>query len=228
MQPMLHSTSPEPAPRRPRLLIAEDHQLVADGIRKLLEPEFELAGAVNDGRAAVEFFDRLRPDLIILDVGLPLLNGIEAARKIKNISADARILFVSMHADRAYIEEAFSVGGSGYLLKQAAAAELVEAIHTVLDGRFYLSRGLPSGMGPAGESIRNPKSGFGSRLTPRQREVLQLIAEGKSMKEMGDILGISVRTVEFHKNGIMRELGVRTTAELTRYALAHGIAVLEP
>ena len=210
------------------MLIAEDHQLVADGMRKLLEPEFDLAAVVNEGRSAVDLFDRLRPDLILLDIGLPLLNGIEAARQIKKLSPDARILIVSMHSDRVYIEEAFNAGASGYLLKQSAAAELVEAIHAVLEGRYYVSKNLPSGGGsPAGDAIRNPAAAFASRLTQRQREVLQLIAEGKSMKEMGNILGISVRTVEFHKNGIMRELGLRTTAELTRYALSHGIAVLE-
>lgn len=218
----------QPAVRKARLLIAEDHQLVADGMRKLLEPEFELAGVVNDGRAAVDLFDRLRPDLTLLDVGLPLLNGIEATRQIKKLSPDARILIVSMHSDHVYIEEAFNAGATGYLLKQSAAGELVEAIHSVLQGRYYVSKRLaPGGAPSAGDSIRNPALSFSSRLTQRQREVLQLIAEGKSMKEMGTILGISVRTVEFHKNGIMRELGLRTTAELTRYALAHGIAVLE-
>ncbi len=218
----------QPAFEKARLLIAEDHQLVADGLRKLLEPEFELAAIVNDGRAAVDAYDRLRPNLVILDIGLPLLNGIEAARQIKKLSPDARILIVSMHSDRGYIEEALKAGASGYLLKQAAAAELLDAIHSVLQGRYYVSKSLAaSGAPSAGDSIRNPAATFASRLTQRQREVLQLIAEGKSMKEMGSILGISVRTVEFHKNGIMRELGIRTTAELTRYALAHGIAVLE-
>lgn len=213
---------------KPRLLLADDHQLFAEGLRKLLEAEFDLAETVSDGRAAVEAYQRLHPDLVLLDVGLPLLNGIEAARQIRKHSADARILFVTMHSDRIYVEEAFAAGGSGYVLKSAAAREMVEAIHDVLGGRFYVSPQIANKIGSAPfDPSRNPSSLFGGRLTPRQREVLQLIAEGKSMKEAAEILKISVRTVEFHKNGIMQELGCRSTAELTRYAMHHGIAALE-
>lgn len=215
--------------KKMRLLIADDHRLFADGVRKLLEPEFELLESVDDGHSAVEMFQRHHPDLVLLDVGLPLLNGIEAARQIKSHSPLARILFVTMHSDRVYVEEAFSAGASGYVLKQAAAEELVEAVHAVLSGHSYVS---PSLVAAAGD-VAAPRTGrsaaqvFSSKLTQRQREVLQLVSEGKSMKQMADILHISVRTVEFHKNGIMRELGLRTTAELTRYALNHGIAVQE-
>lgn len=207
---------------RPRLLIADDHALLLDGLRKLLEPEFELAGTAADGHATVEAWSLLRPDLALIDVGLPLLNGIEAAGRIRRLSADARILMLSMHADRVYVEESLRLGASGYVLKQGAATELMEAIRTVLAGGMYLSPAL--GPMPDAKALEaSPDDLFRSGLTPRQRQVLQLISEGKSMKEIAFILRISVRTVEFHKNGIIQELGLRTTAELTRYALDHGI-----
>jgi DNA-binding NarL/FixJ family response regulator len=210
---------------RPRLLLADDHELLVDGVRKLLEPEFELIGTAADGREAVREYERLRPDLLLLDIGLPLLNGIEVARQIRLLDPAARILFVTMQTDRIYVEEAFRAGGSGYVLKQAAARELVDAIHTVLRDRTYVSPRLA----PNVDSVL-PRSGvesgeaFGGKLTPRQREVLQLVAEGKSMKEIAHILNISVRTVEFHKNAIIDQLGLKTTAELTRYALDQKIS----
>ncbi len=207
---------------KPRLVLADDHQLLVDGLLKILEPEYEVVETVRDGRAAVEAYQRLRPNLLLLDIGLPLLNGIEAARQVKRMAPAARILFVTMHPDRVYAEEALRAGGSGFVLKQAAARELVDAIRTVLAGGLYVSPEVASRM--ALGSSAPPWSGH---LTPRQREVLQLVAEGKSMKEIAAILKISVRTVEFHKNGIMEQLGFRTTAELTRYALDHGIAVKE-
>ncbi len=210
--------------KKARLLLADDHELFLDGLRKLLEADFELAGTVGDGRAAVAAFKELRPDLLLLDIGLPLLNGIEAARQVKQIAPAAVIVFVTMRTDRIYVEEAFRAGGSGYVLKQAAARELKEAIQAVLAGRFYVSPLIASKAGALPfDTSKTPTDLFGGQLTPRQREVLQLVAEGKSMKEIALILKISVRTVEFHKNGIMQELGCRTTAELTRYALGHGI-----
>jgi DNA-binding NarL/FixJ family response regulator len=212
---------------RPRLVLADDHQLLVDGIRKLLEPEFQLVETVGDGRAAIAAYERLLPDILLVDVGLPLLNGIEAARQLRRVAPRARIIFVTMQTDRVYVEEAFRAGGSGYVLKQAAGSELVEAIHTVLRGRFYVSPMIATKLGAFFSPTQSPASLFGGRLTTRQREVLQLIAEGKSMKETAEILKISVRTVEFHKNGIMQELGFRSTAELTRYALDHGISVVE-
>jgi len=209
---------------KPRLLLADDHELLLDGLRKILEPDFDLIGAVGDGRAAVAAFEQYQPDLILLDIALPLLNGIEAAHQVRCNSPDARILFVTMQTDRIYVEEAFRAGASGYVLKQAAATELVEAIKTVLRGRTYISPLVAERIGvPVFDLSRDPSRLFGGQLTPRQREVLQLIAEGKTLKEIGQVLGISVRTVEFHKNGLMQVLGFRTTAELTRYALDHGI-----
>ena len=210
---------------RSRLLLADDHQLVADGIRRLLEPEFEIAATEGDGRAAIKAYERLRPDLLVLDVGLPLLNGIEVARQVKAADPAARILFVTMHTERVYVEEALRTGASGYMLKQEAGRDLVAAVRTVLGGWVYIS---PAILAKYGKSLADPArrtdARAGQPLTTRQREVLQLVAEGKSMKEIAGILDISVRTVEFHKNGIMEQLGLRTTAELTRYALEQGLA----
>jgi DNA-binding NarL/FixJ family response regulator len=209
---------------KPRLLLADDHGLLLDGLRRVLAADFDLIGAVSDGRAAVAAYEQLQPDLLLLDIALPMLNGIEVARQVRRMAPDARILFVTMHTDRVYVEEAFRAGGWGYVLKQAAASELVEAIRAVLLGRRYVSPYIAEKLGITALDLAKDASRlFGAELTPRQREVLQLIAEGKSLKEIGALLNISVRTVEFHKNGLMQVLGFRTTAELTRYAVDHGI-----
>jgi DNA-binding NarL/FixJ family response regulator len=211
---------------KPRLLLADDHELLVDGLRRLLEPDFEMVGTVADGREAVAAYEQLRPDVLLLDIGMPGLNGIEATRQIKRSVPDARVIFVTMQTDRVYVQEAFRAGGAGYVVKQGAAGELIDAIRMVLRGRRYMSPRLVTAMGADHfdpESEATPQ--FGGRLTPRQREVLQLVAEGKSMKEIARILDISVRTVEFHKNGLIQQLGLRTVAELTRYALDQKIAV---
>jgi DNA-binding NarL/FixJ family response regulator len=208
-----------------RIVLADDHALLLDGLRKLLTPEFDVVGAVTDGRSAVEAFLRYRPDLLLLDIGLPLLNGIEAALQVRTQAPEARIVFVTMQTQRHYVEEAFQVGARGYVLKQTAATELLSAIRAVLSGRSYVSPLIAEKLGPVPSHLnKSAVELFGGTLTPRQREVLQLVAEGKSGKEIAAILGISPRTVEFHKAGIMETVGVRTTAELTRYALELGIA----
>ena len=201
---------------KPRLILADDHAVLLDGLIKLL-PDFDVVGTASDGRSAVELWRQLRPDLIVLDIGLPLLNGIEAARQIKALAPAAKILFLTMHSDRVYLEEAFHSQASGYVLKQSAAVELVQAIRTVLEGGEYVSPGLHR------ELVGPSPQGMGSDLTPRQREVLQLISEGKAMKEIAHLLQISVRTVEFHKNSLMEQLGMHNTAELIRYAIEQGI-----
>jgi DNA-binding NarL/FixJ family response regulator len=211
---------------KPRLLIVDDHELFLDGLRKLLEPDFDVVGSAGDGRAAVAAYLRYSPDLMLVDVGLPLLNGIEAARQVRHFAPEALILFVTMQTDRIYVEEAFRAGGAGYVVKQAAARELVKAIHEVLAGRFYLSSAIVEKLKDIPSDLAKPSSRHAGQLTPRQREVLQLVAEGKSMKEIARILEISVRTVEFHKSGIMQELGFHSTAELTRYAIEHGITTV--
>ncbi len=216
---------------RARILLADDHTLVVEGIRKLLESRFDLVGAVEDGRAVVTEAARLRPQVIVLDISMPLLNGIDAARQLRKAVPDAKIVFLTMHADPMYVTEAFRAGGSAYLLKRSAATELIFAIEEVLKGRYYVTSAVakdvidPTALCQTGSSSR-PRNDA-QRLTPRQREVIQLVAEGKSTKEIASILGISVKTVEFHKSRIMEELGRRTTAELTRYAVAHGLVSAE-
>jgi len=200
--------------------------MLLDAFRALLEPEFEVVATVTDGRAAVDALERLRPDILLLDVGLPLLNGIEVARRARSAVPHQKIVFVTMHTDRIYVDEAFRAGASGYVLKQAAHSELREAIRTVMSGSSFVSAAIPARTLAAPFDDRaEPGDRFGGRLTSRQREVLQLIAEGKAMKEIAAILHISVRTVEFHKNSIMTELGLKSVAEMTRYAIDHGIAV---
>ncbi|HYO82419.1 MAG TPA: response regulator transcription factor [Bryobacteraceae bacterium] len=209
---------------RPTVILADDHAVLREGLVRILESAFDIVGAVGDGRTLVTETERLRPDVVVLDVGMPLLNGIEAATQIRNNVPAARLVFLSQQSGKEYVQAAFRLGAWGYVLKNAAAAELVSGIHEVLGGRRFLSAELrqrfgdpdPLSTGSAGEHL-------GNVLTPRQREVLQLVAEGKSAKEIAHLLKISVKTVEFHKASIMDELGLRTTAELTRYALQQGI-----
>jgi len=217
--------------KRARVILVDDHQLVVQGISKLLENQFDLVGTAADGRAALEAVRKLRPDVVVLDVSMPLLNGIDAARQIRNLAPETKIVMLSMHADAMYVSESFQAGCSGYLLKHSAASELVFAIEEVLKGRYYVTPAAAKG-GSKGafEEPRASRSKPPSRsppLTPRQREVLQLVAEGKSLKEIGHLLGISVKTVEFHKARLMFELDLHTTADLTKFAVAHGIASLE-
>lgn len=216
---------------RAKVLLADDHTLVLEGLGKLLEPHFDLVGTAGDGRAAVEAAERLRPDVVLLDISMPLLNGIDAARQLRKRLPEAKIIVLSMHADPLYVSEAFRAGCSGYLLKRSAASELVFAIDEVLKGRFYVTPGVareviePVFEDRSASRAKPPPEG--RTLTPRQREVLQLVAEGKSIKEIASILDISVKTVEFHKSRIMAELDLHTTADLTKFAVAHGIASLD-
>ena len=217
-------------PRTPRVLLADDHTLVLEGIKKLLEPHFDLVGTVEDGRALLEAAKTLKPDVVLADISMPLLNGIDAARQLRKTLPDAKIIFLTMHSDPTYVAEAFRAGAAGYLLKRSAASELVFAIEEVLKGRFYVTPAVAKDVlgdvfGENEASRRKPPT-EGRSLTPRQREVLQLVAEGKSIKEIATILDISIKTVEFHKSRIMEELDLHTTAELTKYAVAHGIASL--
>ena len=204
--------------------MADDHAILLEGVRRLLEPEFEIVGTASDGRQLVASTLELHPEVALLDIGMPLLNGIEAARQIRASAPNVKVVFLTQKSHRTYVQEAVRAGASGYILKQSAASELVSALHEVLSGRYYVTPVI------AGAEIAsqlngkaNPADLFGSGLTPRQREVLQLVAEGKAAKEIAGIVGISVKTVEFHKAAIMEELGLRTTAELTRYAIEHGI-----
>jgi DNA-binding NarL/FixJ family response regulator len=213
---------------RPRILLADDHAILREGLVRLLEARFEVLGAVADGRALMSEVERLRPDAVVLDVGMPLLNGIEAATRIAESPSAPKIVFLTQHAGKEYVQAAFRIGASGYVLKNAASAELEAALTEVLAGRRFLSSELRERFGDP-DVLRSGASGvLGAKLTPRQREVLQLVAEGKSAKEIANVLNISVKTVEFHKASIMDELGVRTTAELTRYAVESGMVPPAP
>jgi DNA-binding NarL/FixJ family response regulator len=209
---------------RARLLLADDHTLLLEGYAKLLEAEFDLVGAVENGRELLAAAPRLKPDVILLDISMPLLNGVDAARRLRKLVPASKILIVSMHADPDYVAEAFRAGASGYVLKRSAASELVCAIREVIEGRSYVT---PLLAGAVIESVRKPvRRPAASILSPRQREVLQLVAEGRTAREIAGVLKISAKTVEFHKAKIMKELGVRSVAEMTRYALRHGLVGL--
>ena len=204
---------------RPRLLLADDHNILLEEIRKLLEKDYELIGSAADGRTLVADASRLQPDLIVLDISMPVLNGIEAARRIREQAPNAKIVFLTQQSDRAYVQEAFRAGASAYLLKQSAAGELPGALRQVFEGGSYLSRSLAEAFpGIEGAATADGRS---ISFTPRQREVLELLAQGKVANEIAASLGISIKTVEFHQTAIMEELGLRTPPELTRYAAAH-------
>lgn len=208
-----------------RIVLAEDDGLMLNAISKLLDGDFEIVGKAADGSELVQKVARLKPDIVVLDISMPRLNGIEAAREIREKSPEAKIVFLTQYADRAYIQEAFRMGASAYVVKQNAASELRSALNQALEGCYFVSATL---MDPEIASRFDPRTNpgelFGIRLKPRQREVLRLMAEGKPAKEIAGILGISQRTVEFYKDEIMDELGISTTAELARYAAEHGIS----
>jgi DNA-binding NarL/FixJ family response regulator len=199
--------------KKPRVLLADDHSILLEGLKKLLEAEVDLVGTATDGRALIDVARRLKPDVILLDISMPLLNGVEAARRLRKDVPGAKLIFVTMHADPTYVAEALRVGASGYVLKRSAVSELVQAIHQVFGGRSYIT-----------PLVRLSSDFLGSRqpavdLTARQREVVQLLAEGRSPKEIGSLLRISVKTVEFHKYAAMQKLGLHTIAELTKFAV---------
>jgi DNA-binding NarL/FixJ family response regulator len=208
-----------------RLMLADDHALMLEGLTRLLAGEFEIVGTAADGRTLVAEAERLRPDVIVLDIGMPELNGIEAARQLTKLLPSAKIVFITQQLDPAYVHAAFTAGARAYVAKQSATKELVEAIHEALHGRYYVTPmvGEKAAQLALLDPHKNPSEIFGAALTPRQREVLQLVAEGKTTKQISATLNISPKTVEFHRNSLMDELGVRTTAELTRYAISRGI-----
>lgn len=208
--------------RRPRVLIADDHTLVAEACAKLLEPEFEVLGTFANGQDLLAAAPELKPDVIILDVGMPLMNGLEAGKRIKKLLRAVRIVYLTMNADTGIAAQAFRGGACGYLLKSSAAAELVTAVREVLKGRQYVSPQVANDAERFFLEIRVSHMGE-EKLTSRQREVLQLLAEGKSMKEVAYILKLTPRTVAFHKYKIMERLRLRTNAELVQYAIREHI-----
>jgi DNA-binding NarL/FixJ family response regulator len=208
---------------RPRILIADDHQILAEGLRSLLEPEFEVVGVVADGRELVAAARKHRPDVVVADVTMPSLNGIEAAVQLLGAGVKTKVVFLTMHRDVAYARRAMEVGAAGFVLKHSVASELLAAVREALHGRTYVT---PLIAGELLQSYREGDAGPGEsvqRLTARQREVLQLIAEGRSAKEVAALLKISIRTAEAHKARILEALGLRSTAELVQYAIRNGI-----
>lgn len=210
--------------------MADDHKMMLAGLHKLLENTCEIVGTAPDGRALVEAAQRLEPDLIILDIAMPLLNGIDAAHQIKTRYPNVKLIFLTMQTSPTYATEAFHAGASGYLLKHSAPVELPLAIEAALQGQHYLT---PSIAKPVLESMFNPESVSPirrsvSELTSRRREVLQLIGEGKGTKEIATLLHVSVKTIELHKTRLMEELDIHTTAELMRFAIVQGLAGDQP
>ncbi len=206
---------------RPRVLLADDHALLLGAFEKLLSAEYDIVGQVSDGRALVDAADQLKPDVIVLDISMPFLNGLEAARHIKQKTRGVKLVFLTMNEDTDLAAEAFKAGASGYLLKRSAASELLTAIREVLQGRSYVTPLITEGL--VGSLLHGADHAPGRELTPRQREVLQLLAEGHSMKEVGSLLNLTPRTVAFHKYRMMEQLKVKSTAELVQYAVKNHI-----
>ncbi|HTG99602.1 MAG TPA: response regulator transcription factor [Vicinamibacterales bacterium] len=206
---------------KPRVLLADDHALILGAFEKLLAGECDIVGQVGDGRALVAAVETLNPDVVVLDISMPLLNGLEAGRQIKQKSRHVKLVYLTMNEDPDLAAEAFRAGASGYLLKSSAASELTTAIREVAQGRSYITPLVAGGLVEALQHTSDRKPG--DDLTPRQREVLQLLAEGRSMKEVAALLNLTPRTVAFHKYQMMEQLKVKSTAELIQYAVKHHI-----
>ena len=208
---------------RPRVLLADDHRVVAEGLKRLLDDDFELVGIVEDGRALVASAKKLQPDVIVADISMPHLNGIDAMAQLKKDNARIKVVFLTMHQEPAYARRALEAGAAGFVLKHSAPAELVLAIHAALKGQTFITPALAGDvLRQAQHQARDTNDGA-QLLTPRQREILQLLAEGRSAKEIAAMLAISARTVEFHKYQMMEAHGLHSNAELIHFAIKHGI-----
>ena len=207
---------------RAKILLADDHTLMAEALQHLLQADFDVVGRVSDGRALLKAAEELKPDLVVVDIAMPLLNGLDAGERLKALHPDIKVIYLTQNREPRVAAEAFRRGASAYLLKDSAASELTTAIREALRGRSYVSPLVARGMlDRASDSMADPLSL--RELSPREREVLQLLAEGKSMKEVAAVLEISPKTVEFHKYRIMELLGVKTTAELVQHAIKIGL-----
>jgi DNA-binding NarL/FixJ family response regulator len=204
--------------KRPRVLLADDHRLLREAFAQLLESGCDVVGAVADGRALLAAAPELRPDVVVLDIAMPLLNGLDAARQLKRLMPEVKVIFLTVSEDPDLAAEAFRAGASGYLLKNSAASELIQAIQEVVQGRSYVTplatHGLVENFLHELELAKKPGG-----LSPRRREVLQLLAEGHTMKEIARLLKITTRTVAFHKYSMMKELGIESSAELVQFAI---------
>ena len=205
----------------PRVLLADDHHLLLGALEKLLSPECEIVGTVSDGRSLVVEAQRLKPDVVVLDIAMPLLNGLDAGRQIKQLMKGVKLVFVTMNEDPDLAAEAFRAGASAYLLKRSAASELMVAIREVMKGRSYVTPLITEGL--VGSFMDATSRKPSHELTPRQREVLQLLAEGHSMKQVAAVLNVTPRTVAFHKYKMMEQLNIRSSAELIQFAITHHI-----
>jgi DNA-binding NarL/FixJ family response regulator len=206
---------------KPRVILADDHTLLVEAFEKLLAPECDIVAKVADGRALVAAVQQHHPDVVVLDVAMPLLNGLDAARQIKQLDRSVRLVFVTMNEDPDLAAEAFRAGGAAYLLKRSAGSELLTAIREAMKHRSYVTPLVTEGM--LGALMHSTPDAGARQLTSRQREVLQLLAEGKSMKEVGSILNVTPRTVAFHKYRMMEQLKIKTNAELIQYAIRHNL-----
>ena len=204
---------------KPRVLLADDHALLVGAFEKLLSAECEVVGQVNDGRALVAAAEKLAPDVIVLDISMPLLNGLEAGRQVKQHNRNIKLVYVTMNEDPDIAAEAFRAGASGYVLKRSAVTELTTAIREVMLGRSYITPLVATGL--VGSLMHTDDQKVTDVLTSRQREVLQLLAEGHSMKQVAGVLNLTPRTVAFHKYRMMEQLKVKSTAELIQYAVKH-------
>jgi len=209
--------------RRSRILLADDHGLILAGTRALLDAQYEIVGQLTDGQSLVAAAMLLRPDLIILDISMPVMNGIDAARQIRKEWPDVKLLFVSMHSGPVYLREAMDAGGAGYVIKSAANEELRIAVERVLKGQVYISAAFDRETVESVQASMHKRANASALLTFRQTEVLQLIAEGWGNKEIANLLNVSVKTVEFHRGRIMVKLGAHSAADLIRYAFQSGM-----
>lgn len=212
--------------KKTRVLLADDHKIVLEGLRGILEPEFEIVGAVEDGRRLVAEANRLSPDVVVADISMPGLNGMDAARQIRKNDERIKIVFLTMHSDVTYAAGAFDAGASGFVLKHSAPQELITAVREAMKGGTYVTPMIAAELVASCQRGACPQEGPQNELSPRQREVLQLLAEGKSIKEIAAVLDISPRTAEFHKYRMMEHLKIKTIAELIQYALKHGVVSL--
>lgn len=208
---------------RTTVLLADDHKMFLEGLQQILQQHCVLLGTVNDGQALLDAEARLRPQVIVTDISMPVLGGIEAARLLRRRGSRVKVIILSMHADREFATEALRAGARGYVLKLSAGEELLTAIQDVMDGKLYVAPAIARGELFAFEAAFREPEVQRDRLTVREREVLRLASEGKALKEIASELGVAVRTVVFHKSNMMEKLGLRTTAELTRYAVKHGM-----
>lgn len=211
---------------RPRILLADDHRMVAEGLKALLAVDFELVGIVEDGRALIEAVRTLQPDVVVTDLTMPNLNGLEAIARLRAEQSSLRIVVLTMHRDLAYARRALALGAMGYVLKQDAPEELVRAIRAALAGKIFVTQEVESELLQAAVRAPSAIDDPVARLTPRQREILQLLAEGRTAKEIGAQLGISTRTVETHKYELMASAGLHSSAELVHFAIRHGIVAI--